>query len=240
MEPAQPNNSLINGLACLQLVVSRDEPVGVRELARELQLSPTRVSRLLSTLAHIGLVTQTPRRKYRPGPAVHVLAAQSLHASPLLGLALPHLLNFRRDGFTVALGVLWRRQVCYLFHERPAQNLEESIGRHEVYPAERSSAGMVMLADAGVAAPSEPISGLEYLNIAGDWEFALQQIRYQGYAALRYQNGEISIGAPIGSPAVAAIAISGNHVSEDFIPELAERLRRAANAISDALLKSAS
>jgi DNA-binding IclR family transcriptional regulator len=235
VKPAQPNNSLINGLACLQLVVTRDEPVGVRELARELKLSPTRVSRLLSTLAHLGLVSQTPRRKYQPGSAIHILAAQSLHASPLLSLALPHLMKFRQDGFTVALGVLWRRQICYLFHERPAQNIEESIGRHEVHPAERSSAGMALLAEAKADPPATLQSGIEYLNMPDDWCGCSQKIRDQGYAALRYPDGEISIGTVIGSPAVAAIAISGRHISEGFIPELAKRLRESSQAISASL-----
>ena len=235
MPPAQPNNSLINGLACLQMVATHDEGIGVRELARELDLSPTRVSRLLSTLAHLGLVSQTDRRKYRAGPAIHVLAAQSLHASPLLGLALPHLQKFRQEGFTVALGVLWRRQICYLFHERPAQNLEESIARHEVYPAECSSAGMVLLAEAAAPASAESFEGIEYLGEAKDWEARLATIREQHFAALRFSNGEISIGAAIGKPSVAAIAISGQHFSADFIPGLAERLRQSADAIANQL-----
>lgn len=238
MEPVQPNNSLINGLACLQLVVTREEPVGVRELARELNLSPTRVSRLLTTLAHLGLVSRTSRRKYRPGSAIHVLAAHSLHASPLLSLALPYLLQFREEGFTVALGVLWRRQVCYLFHERPSQSLEEAIGRHEVYPAEFSSAGMVLLAEANAPAPLEPAMpqvSVEYLNTPDDWKERLRQIRERGFAALRYKSGEVSVGVPIESPAVAAIAVSGMRLDDGRILELSKRLRLAAVGIENSL-----
>ena len=225
--PAQPNNSLINGIACLQMVVSADKPLGVREIARELELSPTRVNRLLSTLAHLGLVEKTPKRKYRSGTAIHVLAAQSLHASPLLALALPHLMELRRDGFTVALGVLWRRKICYLFHERPWQNLEDSLGRHEVYPAEQSSLGMALLAAENAPSPTDPP--------VADWAQVLERIRAEGVAVVRYPDGELSIGAPIGNPPVAAIGVSGKHIGEEYMPKVADRVLKAAVEISQAL-----
>jgi len=89
MLPAQPNQSLIDGLACLQQLASEREPVGGRELARDLGLEPTRVHRLLRTLAHLGLAQQDAQRRYRPGPGIHVLAAQAMFGSGLLRRALP-------------------------------------------------------------------------------------------------------------------------------------------------------
>jgi len=53
--PAQPNLSLINGLTCLQELIASPSLVGSRELARRLGLEPTRVNRLLGTLAQLGL-----------------------------------------------------------------------------------------------------------------------------------------------------------------------------------------
>ena len=87
--PAQVNQSLVNGLACLQELVLADRPIGVRELARQLDMDPTRVSRLLGTLSWLGLASQDADRKYHPGPAVHVLSALSLHGSRLLADSLP-------------------------------------------------------------------------------------------------------------------------------------------------------
>ena len=94
---------------------------------------------------------------------------------------------------------------------------------------------MVLLAEARASRPPEPASGIEYLNASGNWENILRKIRYQGFAALLYESGEISISVPVGAPAVAAIAISGSHVSRDFIPEITGRLRLAAEKISAAL-----
>src|SRR5262245_29763060 len=103
MLPAQPNQSLIDGLACLQALASSSEAVGNRELARALGLEPTRVNRLLKTLAHLGLAEQDAQRRYRPGPAIHVLAAQSLFGSKLIRRAIGPLEELHRFGLIVAL-----------------------------------------------------------------------------------------------------------------------------------------
>ena len=71
--------------------------MGSRELARILGLEPTRVNRLLKTLEHIGLLSQTEKRKYRPGPGIHILAAQSLYSSGLLKAAIENLETFQAD-----------------------------------------------------------------------------------------------------------------------------------------------
>src|SRR5258706_11898625 len=113
MLPAQPNQSLIDGLTVLQALAVSTEPVGGRALARELGLEATRVNRLLKTLAYLGMARQTPKRKYLPGPAMHVLSAQSLFGSGLIRRALPVLENLQQSGHVVALGVLWRGPVCY-------------------------------------------------------------------------------------------------------------------------------
>lgn len=207
----------------------REEPAGVRELARELELSPTRVSRLLSTLAHLGLVSQTANRKYKAGPGIHVLAAQSLHASPLLSRSLPRLLELRKEGFTAALGVLWRRHVCYLFHERPGQRMEEAIARHRVHPAGRSALGMALLAASTPEAPPELYSDIEYIGVSPRKDSLLKDIRRRGYAALRYPNGEISVGVVIGSS--GAIGASGM-MDAAAVPALAERLLEIARGVA--------
>ena len=57
-------------------------------MARQLGLEPTRVNRLLKTLAHLGMARQDPDRKYLPGPAMHVLSALSLFGSGLIRRAI--------------------------------------------------------------------------------------------------------------------------------------------------------
>src|SRR3569832_995305 len=116
---AQPNQSLIGGITTLQALATSPEPVGCRGLARRLHADPTKLNRLLRTLANLGIARQTANRKYTAGPGMHVLAAQSLFASGLIRRALPELEALRRFGHTVALGVLWGDNVSYLFFVPP-------------------------------------------------------------------------------------------------------------------------
>lgn len=146
MYPAQPNRSLIDGLACLQALASSQKAIGSREMARGLGLEVTRVNRLLKTLAFLGLAEQDERRAYRPGPAIHVLAAQSLLGSALLGRAMGPLEELHSYGQLVALGVLWRTQTCYLYHAVPSEAGVRGLGHERLYPAVSSGIGMVLLA----------------------------------------------------------------------------------------------
>ncbi|NUQ01597.1 MAG: helix-turn-helix domain-containing protein, partial [Armatimonadetes bacterium] len=156
MLPAQPNQSLIDGLACLQALAGEARPLGVTELGRRLGLETTRVHRLLRTLAHLGLVRQNAARKYEVGPAIHVLSAQSMFASGLLRRALGPLEGLQTTGHAVALGVLWRDSVSYLYHREPGMNAAEALGRVGLFPADQSSIGLVLLA----AQPDERLAGL--------------------------------------------------------------------------------
>lgn len=144
--PAQPNLSLQCGIDCLLELASAEQPVGSREMARRLGREHTRVNRLLGTLAHLGLAEKTPDRKYAPGPGVHLLAAMSLRGSRLLRTALPHIRDLmERTGERIALGVLWRDHVCYLFHGGPDEPIEAAVAPENLFPAKQSSIGGVLL-----------------------------------------------------------------------------------------------
>ena len=86
---SQPNQSLIDGIRCLQYLVSSDRAIGCRELARLMGINPTRVNRLLMTMAAIGLTTQDEQRRYLPGPGIHALAAQAIRGSTLFSNMMP-------------------------------------------------------------------------------------------------------------------------------------------------------
>jgi DNA-binding IclR family transcriptional regulator len=231
--PAQPNESLINGIAVLQRVVSAGAPAGSREIARQMGMSATRVNRLLGTLAHLGLLERDANRKYRPGPGLHVLGTQSMMASRLLPAALPVLMKLRQGGFTVALGVLWEGRVCYLFHERPWQPIEEALFRHVLWPAQHSSLGIALLA----AQPGDPqlVEADPQLSISVEPDQKPADLiafaRQHGYAILRHTNNYISIGVTVGNPPVAGLAVAGNLIGENYYGDIALRLKEAAAEI---------
>ncbi len=220
MLPAQPNQSLIDGLACLQFVAGAPMPIGSRDLARQLELEPTRINRLLKTLAALGLLEQNDQRKYQPGPAIHVLAAQSLFASQLLRRAIGPLESLHALGFTVALGVLWRSHVSYLYHAQPGMNAAAALGRAGLFPAQRSGIGVALMALSKQPLPRLP--GLATL---------VKSTRRLGYALVPTGTPQqMSLGLALSPQSGAAIALAGR-IRDDRVEPLVAALRQAAAEI---------
>jgi DNA-binding IclR family transcriptional regulator len=190
-------------------------------------MDPTRVSRLLGTLAWLGLAEQDEHRKYRPGAAVHVLSALSLHGSHLLTGALPVLRELSTEtGLTVALGVLWRSHVCYLYHGGPRTPLELALGARGPFPARQSSIGRVLLAQLSQEELDDFLrrEGREANGLAT----VLAGVRERGYAR-GGMKGE-SLAVAVGCPAIAALAVAGE-IDPAHEAGLAERLMAAATQI---------
>jgi DNA-binding IclR family transcriptional regulator len=233
---AQPNQSLIDGIRTLQALASAQEPVGCRELGRQLGLHSTKVNRLLRTLAHLGIARQTAGRKYTAGPGMHVLAAQSLFASGLLQRALPHLQALRRFGHTVAMGVLWTDQVSYLFHAPPGIEATGGLGRIGLLPATTSGIGMMLLSKLPDEDVRDLYQGMEIPQFPGgidELENALAVIRNNEFARVHVaddRNHHI-IAIPIGEPVYAGIAMSG-WIPETATDDIVCALREAAQGIA--------
>lgn len=232
---AQPNQSLIDGIATLQALATSPEPVGNRELARRLNLDVTKVNRLLKTLAYVGIARQTSDRKYTAGAGMHVLAAQSLFASGLIRRALPALEKLRRFGHTVALGVLWEDSVSYLFHAPPGIEASRGLGRIGLLPATTSGIGIILLSegqDSDLRALYEdrPIpmfpGGIEQLLDK------LAEVRSLGYARVHVADDRDHhiISVSTGDPSHAGVALSG-WIPEVATLEIVEALRIAAAEI---------
>ncbi len=207
--PAQPNQSLAGGLACLLQLVSTEEAIGCRQMARELGMAPTRVNRLLGTLAHLGLARRTSDRKYVAGSGINVLAAMTLRRSRLLACAAPHIEALRADtGLGVALGVLWRRHVCYLYHGPRNRPPLAAVTGGNLFPAEISSIGKVLLAERSAgevqALYRDRAEDEEPVDVTGLLA-ELKQVRAQGYAV--YEGRSVAVA--VGDPAVAGLALMG-------------------------------
>lgn len=231
---AQPNQSLIDGITVLQALAIASEPVGCRELARRVGLETTRVNRLLKTLTYLGIARQTSDRKYRPGAGMTVLAAQSLFASDLLRRSLPALEELRQFGHTVAMGVLWRDNVSYLFHAPPTMRATDALGRIGLYPATRGGIGMALLA---AHEDDEVIATYAGREIPGYRSIdallaALRDVRARGYARLMVneERDQHTVAIAIGEPAYVAIGLSG-WIPEAAMPAMLAALQDAAETI---------
>lgn len=143
---SQPNQSLIDGIRCLQYLVSSDRAIGCRELARLMDINTTRVNRLLMTMASIGLTMQDEHRRYLPGPGIHALAAQAIRGSALFSHALPILERHAPKDIVVALGVLWEDQIIYIYHSTPGSQGSQALAGFRMCPAWQSVTGVALLA----------------------------------------------------------------------------------------------
>lgn len=215
MLPKQPNQSLIDGLACLQALAAGRQVVGVRSLARELDLEPTRVHRLLKTLAHLGLAEQTDDGKYRPGPGVHVLAAQALLGSGLVHVAIPILDRVAvglPNSVIVAMGVLWRDHVCYLYHGTHDRTGAAALGHAVLYPATRSGLGLILLAHQSEGVIKNLYKDREipgYSSMAA-LNADLARARKSGFADLLRAQNDRAIAVGIGEAPTAALTFAGD------------------------------
>lgn len=131
----------------------------------------------------------------------------------------------------IALGVLWRDQVAYLYHAPGGTDAADAIGRTGLYPATRSGIGLALLALKDAAAvrllyADRPIPGYS----SPDTLVAeLQRIGTRGYAQVTRGEADrtLAIALPDGS---AAIAVAGKSSSTET-ERLVGALRRAADAI---------
>jgi DNA-binding IclR family transcriptional regulator len=236
--PAQPVMGLIDGVRLLQELAAHAEPISGKALASTLKLEVTRVNRLLKTLDYLGLAFRTRDRKYQAGPAVQVLAVQSLVGSGFFARALPVLDELRQYHLTVALGVLWRSTVTYLYHSHPDTPDESPVASRHLFPAFHSSIGLLLLAEL----PEDEVVALyqakdenSFASIA-ELRQELAKIRRHGYALLA-RNGQFTMAVKVGEPASAALALSGwweNHTVTTYLPIL----QRSAAAIAQAQVPS--
>lgn len=211
MLPKQPNHSIIDGIRCLQAVVSHERAMGISEVAKELGLEITKVHRLLRTLTHMGLIEQTKGRKYTSGSALPVLAAQTLHAIHFAGAPIK-ILNelFKSTGLVVALGVRWQRQVSYLYHLEPGEQMQEGVANYRTWPAEISGLGVAMLAHLS----DEEIRAL-YMNhtiqhfTTDELLELIRETRRNGYCYLFPTNGSRTLAIRMRNNPNMALGIAG-------------------------------
>lgn len=218
---SQPNQSLIDGIRCLQYLVSSDKAVGCRELARQMGMNSTRVNRLLMTMAAIGLTTQDEHRRYLPGPGIHALAAQAIRGSSLFAQALPQLeLHAPRD-IVVALGVLWEDQVIYIWHSEPGErtSASQALAGFRMLPAWQSVIGVSLLAAERDEALQPRFSDAQWQQIAP----LLARKRGEDHLIWHRDDGEISMAQPIDNNR-AALAFA--KIWQPDEAHLAERLQQ--------------
>jgi DNA-binding IclR family transcriptional regulator len=241
-----PDRGLVDGLECLKAIVAAGRAVSSSDVARALRMTPARASRLIGTLGHLGLVeraddgdaqadTDADDDTYRPGAAIHMLAALSLRASPLLEVALPYAKRWWQDGFSVTVGVLYKHDICLLLHARPEWPFERAVAGHELWPASWSTAGVALLAALPEAEtqrlvqPGRP----HWADPDEPLERVLSDARQNGYARRALRDGTTALGVTIGEPPFAGLAVSRAGITDALRAEVIACLKETAATIAE-------
>ena len=230
----------------LDLLGSAGDGLGVRELARRLDVHPSTASRLLGTLAGTGFVERDPgSARYRLGTRVVGLAAATVALLPVVSQARPELEQLAAvTSETANLSVLDRFHVVYVDQVTPAHTVVMAswVGRRS--PVHASSSGKVMIAFGDPrtreALLRRRLEGLTPRTITDPVKLArtLDQARRQGYASGsgELEDGLVTLAAPVlvAGRAAAALSVSGPayRLPSRDLAQLARHVMDAAAAVS--------
>jgi DNA-binding IclR family transcriptional regulator len=245
------NQSLERGLAILDLLDRAAEPMGIREIAREMKLSPTIVQRLANTLSHSGFIEQvTETRRYRLGYRAMLLGGNMMTEDRLMAsankelalLADKHLLN----GY---LGVLRDNKAIYLHTVQSSGPVVVRISVGSQVNVHSTALGKVLLAELDNSAVKAVLGKAPYAQFTPhtltQWSALsseLETVRSKGFAISREENinGVVSFGAIIRDAsgksvaALSAACLSNDRPKTEW-PQLIQLVLDAAHRCSKAL-----
>lgn len=248
--PASETQTLSRAIAILDCFSAEQPQLGVREIARQLDLSRSTVGRLLATLCAEGVLMQDPAtRRYMMGAKVlgwSALYSGALNLRERARPALEELHRLTRE--TVNLYVLdGTERVCADRIESP-QRVRVVVRPGERMPLHAGSAGKAILAFASpelikrvLAQPLERMTRNTITNRRALIK-ELAAIRAQGYAISRGERFEDALGlaAPVfdaSGNVIAALNVAGPKMrfTDAQVMEFAPRVMQLAAQISRAL-----
>ncbi len=249
--PVEPTNTLFRAIQILDCFSQEHPELGVREVARMVNLSSSATGRIMQYLKDLGLLAQNPKtRVYSLGSRVLTWAGIYLAISDIRTVALPILQELHASTQeTISLYVLdGKDRVCIERLESP-QNVRiiARLGRR--LPLYAGSAGKVFLAFLPVARREEILASTELVPLTPKTivnpttlRSELDHIRQQGYAVSRgeWLLDASGVAAPIFDQtgevtAVLTISGPGQRFTDDVIARYAHIVTREALVISQAL-----
>jgi DNA-binding IclR family transcriptional regulator len=202
------SQSLDRGLKVLDAIDVASAPLGVREIARQLDLNPTIVQRSLNTLAAHGLVEQVAEtRRYRIGYRAIRLGASAQSDDKLTHIAQPRLSELAENpGLNGYLGVLVEDRAVYILAVPSRHRVVVRVAPGETMPLHATALGKVLLAAAGDVRArqilmKERLARMTPHTVVDPRKLLalLPEIRERGYASVHEENflGIVSVGAPV-------------------------------------------
>lgn len=205
---ATGSQSLERGLDVLEIVEAEGSEIGVREIARRLELSPTIVQRMVTSLAKRGYVDKdTETSRYRLGYRALALGAHGGQGADYTAAARRELEKLARDhslnGF---VSVLHGGRAVYVLAVQAEGPVAIKVAPGSEMPLHSTAAGKVLLA---ALSDAEARKRLGHGRLAAITPHTvtdpaaviagLARVRKQGFATVSEENirGVLSVGAPI-------------------------------------------
>jgi IclR family transcriptional regulator, KDG regulon repressor len=243
------NNTLIKGLALLEILSHSGRALGITEMATRVGLGKSNVHRLLQALVELGYVHRDEAtgtyaatiRIWELGSAVLENLDVRRHAEPWMQWLL------ERTRETVHLSVLDGDEVVYvhkLDSPEPVRAYSKVGGRAPAYAVATGKAMLAFRSDAQLQALARRVVAHSPRTITDPADLAreVERIRSQGYAINRgeWRESVGGVGAPIRDPAgrvIAAIGLSGpiERMRPSSFKSLAVDVVEAATGVSAAL-----
>jgi DNA-binding IclR family transcriptional regulator len=205
---APGSQSLERGLDILEVVEAEGTDIGVREIARRLELSPTIVQRMVSSLARRGYVDKNAdTARYRLGYRARALGANGGSGADYIVTARRELERLARDhGLNGFVSVLHGGRAVYLLAVQAEAPVAIKVAPGSEMPLHSTAAGKVLLA-AQSDADARKLLGQGKLAAITSHTLtdpaavvaSLAKVRKQGFATVSEENirGVLSVGVPI-------------------------------------------
>jgi DNA-binding IclR family transcriptional regulator len=210
------SQSLERGLDILEMIEAENGDIGVRELARRLELSPTIVQRLVTSLAVRGYIEKnTETSRYRLGHRSMILGASGERGVDYLATARRELDRLAQEHHLNGFVSILRsgRAIYLLAVQAVGLAIRVSIGSE--MPLHSTAAGKVLLASLDDGAARKVLGHRKLMAITphtitdpAALIASLAKVRRQGFATVVEENipGVLSVGAPITDRAGAVVA----------------------------------
>ncbi len=237
--------TLARGLRILDLLAAAEEGLSTTELANELGIDKSIISRLLQTLVQYGYSERNEQtRRYYLGNHVQEIGRQAGQYSSLREISEPYLQQLGKEtGENAHLSVYSGRQALTIADVPSTEPLRvvSEVGRR--VPLHCSAIGKCLLAFSEIPLPIEFPRFTERTIInSAQLQLNLEQARLQGYAL---DDEELTLGVrglatPIRNRegrTIATAGLSGPSVrlTLESIPHLTQLLIKTANEISSVL-----
>lgn len=178
----------------------------VSEVAERLDVARSTAHRLLAMLVYRDFAVQAENRVYRAGPVLELAAHSQSRVSVLRAAALPHLRRLADVlGETANLAIRVGDTVRFIASAESQQALRVSSREGMVFPAHRTTAGLLLLAELTEAELSQVYAHERYDDRPADrpdlaaLRIDLARIRRKGFAVNRERSerGLVAIGVPV-------------------------------------------